>query len=79
MQAQIVGTFQSHHQAPPQSVIDLLNTAPFQATFVANGAYDPFAYSFTHPSITQQLANGVAVPSQTPTQLEAYMPFQCWI
>lgn len=56
--AQVIGTFQSTHQAPPQSVYNLLNSAPYQAVFVAKGQNIPQRYAFSHQTITQQLQSG---------------------
>ncbi len=58
--AQIIGTFQSYHQAPPQAVFNLLKSAPYQANFVAQAENIPQRYSFTHPTLTQQLQAGDA-------------------
>jgi hypothetical protein len=56
--AQVVGTFQSYHQAPPATVISFLQQPAQQATFVANAENIPTRYFFSHPTITQQLQNG---------------------
>lgn len=54
---QIVGTFQSYHQAPVPAVFDLLNSPPYQANF-AQKVNIPDQYAFSHPTVTQQLENG---------------------
>ena len=55
---QIVGTFQSYHQAPTQAVFDLLNSPPYQANFVNKSENIPNRYAFSHLTITQQLEAG---------------------
>eukprot|EP00891_Asterochloris_glomerata_P004302 jgi/Astpho2/4302/Aster-x1214 len=58
-QVQFVGTDQSHHQAPPQAVLDLLDQPLYQNAF-ANSSLDlPQGYFFSHLSITDQLNAGV--------------------
>lgn len=55
---QVVGTFHSYHQAPPQSVFSLLASAPYQAVFTANKQNIPTRLAFTHQTLTQQLNAG---------------------
>ena len=55
---QIVGTFQSYHQAPVPAVFNLLNSPAYQANFIAQSVNIPNQYAFSHPTITQQLENG---------------------
>ena len=58
---QFVGTDQSHHQAPPQAVLDLLDQPLYQEAF-ANSTLDlPQSYFFSHLSITNQLNAGELV------------------
>ena len=58
---QFVGTDQSHHQAPPQAVLDLLDQPLYQNAF-ANSTLDlPQGYFFSHLSITNQLNAGESV------------------
>ena len=59
---QFVGTDQSHHQAPPQAVLDLLYQPLYQTAF-ANSTLDlPQGYLFSHLSIINQLNAGESVP-----------------
>ena len=59
---QFVGTDQSHHQAPPQAVLDLLDLPLYQNAF-ANSTLDlPQGHVFSHLSITNQLNAGESVP-----------------
>lgn len=57
-QVQFIGTFQSAHVAPPEPIIDLLNTAPYQASF-SGSANVPQSYFFSHLTISEQLAAGI--------------------
>jgi len=57
---QVIGTFQSYHQAPTQAVFNLLKSAPYAANFQAQSENIPTRYAFNHPTITQQLQNGTA-------------------
>ncbi|KAK9811666.1 hypothetical protein WJX72_008016 [[Myrmecia] bisecta] len=52
-QVQFLGTFQSHHVAPPQPVLALLSSPPYQA------AVGTQQYFFSHLNITSQLAAGI--------------------
>ncbi len=74
---QVVGTFHSYHQAPPQSVFSLLASAPYQAVFTANKQNIPTRLAFTHQTLTQQLNAGALNarsawgPARRPTGAQA--------
>ena len=56
---QVVGTFQSSHQAPVPAIFSLLNSSAYQSVFVSKGQNIPQRYAFSHKTITQQLQAGV--------------------